>query len=211
MSAQFEITDQVTHHSWQHIDRHGPGRERTSLIIDAPSKGPVRGTVNRPGHYHHHLALDGFELLGPAELDEVLAQRARTALAQLRLREDGQPHTDPHPDGSWSASVQLDCQISDGAQAVRAHLKPGHEFWPSRVIAYASTDGGGKLHLFADGPIMENSADFNFTPGADGTVQFSNPNPFYDAPAWLHGLARQVVGLAFGQLDAADSVLKPVS
>lgn len=203
MGVAFVQTQEVIHHTWTQVE-HVPGRVRTSLTLSAPSMGPVRGSLHRPGDYHHHLQIDGFALTGPPELEPEWVPRVRTGLEQLRLRAADRPHSRPRPDGVWEASAQRRFDVTGGPTA-DDHLPSRPEFIPAEAIVHASTGGGGSIHLFGAGP-ADSSALHHFRV-VDGQAEFTGQTVIYTVPEWLRGVAQEVTGRAIGVQAAADAQL----
>jgi hypothetical protein len=209
MCAMFELTETVTRHDWEQVD-DGPDGDGTRLTLSASLGNrmgdSVRGTVERPMGFHHRLRIEDWELTGPQELPDAWADRARLALAQLRLRLAGEPHALPSPGGRWDVTVRhrLRCTGAEEACSGRAER---WTFTPAQLFVDASTGGAGLVCLFGDGPVEIQSARYGFAVGVGGTVAFDQMDPDDQVPGWAQEPVRKAVRLAFSLRDAADRQL----
>lgn len=202
----FELTETVTRHDWEQVE-DGPGGDGTRLSLSASTGGRrggiVRGTLARPGAVHVRLGIEDWELTGPSELPGSWADRARLALAQLRLRVAGAPHATPDAGGRWDVTVRHRLRLA-GAEDVPSGLAASWTFAPIQMFVDAATSGDGVLCLFGDGPVETHSARYGFVVGADGAVAFDRVDPQDRVPDWAQGAAAEVARLAFGLRAAAD-------
>jgi hypothetical protein len=209
MSAMFELTEKVTRHEWSQVD-DGPDGDGTRLTLTA-SLGSrlgdsVRGTVERAMDFHHRLQIEHWELTGPQELPGAWADRARQALAQLRLRAAGEPHAIPGPGGRWDVTVRRRLRCT-GAEETSSGRTEHWTFTPTQLFVDASTGGAGLVCLFGDGPVEIQSARYGFAVGLGGNVAFEQVDPDDEVPDWAREPAREAVRLAFELRDAADRQL----
>lgn len=212
MSVTFERTETVTHHDWEQVE-DGQGGERTRLSLRASIGGrlgsAVRGTVDRPSAFHHRLGIEGWELTGPQELPGAWADRARLALAQLRLRVAGEPHAAPDATGSWAVAVRHRLRVT-GAGDVPGGLAPHWAFTPTQMFIDASTSGEGLVCLFGDGPVETHSARYGFAVGPGGVVAFDQLDPEAQVPHWAQEPAQEAARMAAELRAAADRQLTDV-
>lgn len=207
-----ELTETVTRHDWEQVD-DGPDGDGTRLSLSASLgsrlRGTVRGTVDRPAVFHHRLVIKDWELIGPPDLPEAWADRARTALAQLRLRVASGPHAVPDPGGRWDVTVRHRLR-GTGAEEVPSGLAPDWAFTPTQLFVDASTGGAGLVCLFGEGPVETHSARYEFAVGSGGTVAFDQVDPDAEVPEWARDAARDAARLAFELRHAADRQLTHV-
>lgn len=120
----------------------------------------------------------------------------------LRARMEGLPHTDPHPDGCWSASVTHRLALA-GAPEVLRTVSRRVTFTPVSARVYASTSGAGSMYLF--GETYHDSCTPTFTTVDDGTVDFTVLNPIYRVPGWAENMATEAARAAHRALAAAEA------
>ena len=209
MDTAFELTETVIHHDWEQVE-HGPGGETTRLSLSATLDGAIRGTVHRPTAFPDRLSVNNWQLTGPAELDAVWVHRTRRALAQLRLRVAGQPHTTPDAGGRWDVSVRHRLRAA-GAPEVPGGLAADWPFTPTAMFIDVSTSGAGSLLLFGDGPVETDSARYHFALGVGGVVAFDQLDPDDRVPDWAQGPALEAARQAFELRTAADRLLIQVT
>lgn len=205
MSATFKLIETSVRYGWEQFE-YGTDGDRASLRLSARLDGPVRGTVHRPRAFHHRLGVAGWELTGPPELPETWAQRARHALAQLRLRVAGQPHTSPEAGGRWEVSVRQRLRIT-GGEEVPGQLSPCWGFTPTQVFLEVATSGSGSVILFGDGPVETDSKRYDFAVGLGGVVAFDQLDLADQVPHWARDPAMTAARLAFAMHHAADDQL----
>jgi hypothetical protein len=209
MGTAFELTETVIHHDWEQLE-HGPGGATTRLSLSATLDGTVRGAVHRPAAFPDRLSVHDWQLTGPAELEAVWVQRARRALAQLRLRVAGRPHATPDAAGRWDVSVRQRLQAA-GAPEVPGGLAADWPFTPSTMFIDISTGGAGSLLLFGDGPVETDSTRYHFAVGVAGAVAFDQLDPDDRVPEWAQGPVLEAARQAFELRAAADRLLVQVT
>jgi hypothetical protein len=197
-----ELIDTVVRHGGEQVGLV-PGADSTRLSLSATPPAAVRGTVHRPGAFHHRLVLEGWELTGPEELPGAWVHQARHALAQLRLRVGGQAHRMPSRGWTWEVSVRHRLRIH-GAGPVLSRLSPDLAFTPTEMFLDVSTSGAGSMTVFGTGPVETHSARYRFAVGLGGLVAFEQLESADQVPHWAQGPAREAVALAFDVLAAAD-------
>jgi hypothetical protein len=147
--------------------------------------------------------VDGWELTGPPDLPEMWVHRARHALAQLRLRLAGQPHTSPEAHGRWDVSVRQRLRVTGGKE-VPGQLTPQWGFIPTQMFVEASTSGGGTVCLFGNGPVETDSKRYGFAVGLNGVVAFDQLDSGDRVPRWAQEPTQRAARLAVELGAAAD-------
>lgn len=204
-SAAFELTQTTVSYDWEQVE-YGPDGDQIRLSLSARLDGPVRGTIQRSPAVHYRLTVEEWELTGPPDLPELWAHRVRHALAQLRLRLTGQPHTSPDPDGRWDVSVRQRLRITEG-QEVPGQLTPQWAFTPTQMFVEASTSGRASLCLFGTGPVETDSKRYDFAVGRNGVVAFDQLDSDDQVPLWAQEPARKAARLASDLGTAGDQQL----